>query len=230
MQQLNFKKDELISKALGLYAMHNFLAHTLHISKDSAKNIMMCLPADKGDQDVPTAVPLIARAQVKNCMREILREETAAALTALEKLLGSNNKTTWGTCFGTIVAIWMGAEVSQVTADLIIVHDILDENATTASSVDDSSKYCHQVDSLPVRYFLQKLHSVRRSHQQRGKGKRKHGWNPIRDGPDPDMDQPSTILAMEISRICHENSKIIQERLELANIIYRGRIVRTGQI
>jgi hypothetical protein len=95
----------------------------------------------------------------------------------------------------------MCAEIVQSATDLKTVHMMSEEGHSKLSR----AKSMEQCRELPIHYFIKLFHDFFRSFRRTGGQKNQRGFNPIRDGLNPDnkkgLEGPTTELVEEVLRI-----------------------------
>ncbi|RDL40099.1 uncharacterized protein BP5553_00078 [Venustampulla echinocandica] len=188
-----YEADQLLRKALILYAMQFFMTKTIVLLREESEDALEHL-------SVPNELNMrrpnlrMINIQLKHVMLHLIRDAYAEVLEKLEKDLRPKELKLWAPTFCCILILCMCAEMVQVTSDHRVVcalddmsksRDGKDKNGNEASR-DASFDICRKLDDLPIASAESSFHVIYKTIKLKdGPGpKREHGFNPIRDGLD----------------------------------------------
>lgn len=194
-----------------LYATYIFIATTLTITESSKKFLSDHLrkPA-RSSYDSNLASRLLNR-QIKSAMHGLRQQLMREVLEELEKELKTRSKAVWVPCFCIALIICMCVEEGQIAMDAFAMHTRVLGAEQDAPSSQATIESCRKLDDLLFSHLLQLFHGVYRTHQstkQHGNGRI---YNPIRDGPEIDvngsLDQESADLVFEFRQIMADHGR-----------------------
>ncbi|PMD21377.1 hypothetical protein NA56DRAFT_125772 [Hyaloscypha hepaticicola] len=189
--QLANLRNQLLRKALILYAMQYFMTKTIVLLPEESKEALKHLPAPN---EINTQKPNLRmiNIQIKHVMFHLLRGTYIEVLDELEKGLRSKDLKVWAPIFCCILILCMCAEMVQITSDHRVVcaldemsksRDGKDKNGHKASR-DDSFDVCRKLDDLPIASAQSSFHVIYKTIKLKDGSKREQGFNPVRDGLD----------------------------------------------
>jgi hypothetical protein len=204
-------QNELVGKAVELYAMHYFMTQILVFTDDSAESAVKSLRRPTKLPYTGTLTSKLISLQIKRVMYALVFEKTGDTLTKLESTLlaaKGNEGTAWATSFCVIAILCMCVEMVQVAADLKIVHMMREEEGHGKLSRDDSKNHLRE---RPLAECQARFHHVFKSYKSNGKQKNERCFNPIRYGhsgyKEKGIDKATGGLIDEVSRVCTDYSR-----------------------
>lgn len=184
-----FDQNQLLGKALKLYAMQFFMTKTIVLLPGESDDILEHLhcPSELNLQRPNMRMISI---QIKHVMYSLIQNTYFEVLEELEENLRPKDFASWAPSFCCILILCMCAEMVQITTDYRVVcalddmsksQDGRDKNGNTTSR-DDSFDVCYKLDDLFIASAESSFHVIYKSARLKDSTKREHGFNPIRDG------------------------------------------------
>lgn len=219
---MTIEQDELVGRAIVLYAMHFFMTQIPLFTNDSAVALIRSLSHPTKLSYTPNLTSRLLNLQIKQVMYNLVYKTTGDVLRDLENAIlpansaaNNNNRAAWTTSFCVISILCMCVEMVQTATDFRIVYLMTEEGRVGLSRADSMNDDRER----PISHSIEMFHLAFKSYKRNGSRKNERGFNPIRYGlemyNEHGLDQAAVDLIDEIRQVLAEHGIFALSRQSL---------------